>query len=232
MSASRLEGQVIAVTAAESGFGRSIATALSTQGATVVLIGGNAEAASQLASRIEAQGGSAIPIKSEGTGLLDWTGAQEKILEIFGSLHGVVHVADKVSHSNFDYLPASEWNDLTSWNVRSTLLILQSLERALPETWTTLIGPPLSADKLHMHALRGALEQLTTHALQERLRVNLLLPSRSAGSEEHDRGLCELVIALADPHLAHIGGNVIPVPLPDLPSLEMEFQGNLGEDWE
>ncbi|WP_189008212.1 SDR family NAD(P)-dependent oxidoreductase [Deinococcus roseus] len=215
-----LEGRIVAVTNADQGFGRSIALLLAEMDATVILLSENPEAISVLASEIEEQGGEAIPIKASPTSMSDWRAALEKVTEIFGEVHGIVHVADRVSYSHFDYLPESEWVEIANYNVRSSLTILQHIKRNRQHTWVTIIAPPLDAQLLHMHAFRGALIHLTQHASQENLRVNLLVPSRAAHSDEWDVGLSTAVCHFADPRMEHIVGNIINVPLPPVPKPE------------
>ncbi|PYE48705.1 SDR family NAD(P)-dependent oxidoreductase [Deinococcus yavapaiensis] len=215
----RLDAQVIAVTSADAGYGRSVAPVLAQSGASVVLIGGNADTLAQLASHIEYEGGTAIPIKADVGVPLDWVSAQGRILEIFGALHGVVHLADKRAHSTFAQLSEGEWMELFNCNVKSSVAVAQVLRRRLPSTWLTLIGPHLDEKGLHAAPQRGALRGLAEHAHVEDLRVNVLLPSRAAAGGEHDRPLAEAVMALARPELRHLRGIVADVPLPDAPSL-------------
>lgn len=212
-----LDAQVIAVTTSDQGYGRSVGMALARAGASVVLIGGNVETLSQLASHIEYEGGTAIPIKADVGVPLDYLSAQERALEIFGALHGVVHLADKRAHSVFPMLSEAEWMDLFGCNVKSSVGIAQILRRRLPDTWLTLIGPHLDETGLHAPPQRGALRGLTEHAYEEKLRVNTLLPSRAPSGEEHDRPLPDAVIALAGAGLGHIRGATIEVPLPGAP---------------
>lgn len=213
-----LAGQVIAISETDSGFGRSIAVALAHRGATVVLLSANSEVASQLSSHIETFGGTALPIKTDLSSPLDYAASQSKILELYGHLSGVIHLADKGSPSSFDYLGLSEWNELLSQNLRSSMGVLQTLHRQLPRSWLVVIAPPTER-KLHLYVLRGALEGMTRGAALEKMRVNLLIPSRPSGGEEYDAELSELVCTLANPRLAHIGGNVLEVPLPPLPRM-------------
>jgi len=214
---SSLEAQVIAVTTADQGYGRSVSQALARAGASVVLIGGNVETLAQLASHIEFSGGTAIPIKADVGVPLDWINAQNRILEIFGALHGVVHLADKRAHSSFQSLSENEWMDLFNCNVKSSVAVAQILRRRLPGTWLTIIGPHLDETGLHSHPQRGAIRGLAEHAHTENLRVNVLLPSRASSGDEHDRSLTDAVIALAKPELKHISGTVIDVPMPAAP---------------
>lgn len=213
-----LSGQVIAVTGADQGYGRLIASALARAGASVVLIGTNSETLAGLASMLEGRGGAAIPLKADVTVPMDWLGAQERILEIFGALAGVVHVADRRSGTPFLLLSENEWMELFAANVKSSVALAQILARRLPGAWLTLIGPHLDESGLQAHPQRGALEGLVRHAAAEDLRANLLLPSRaSSGDDAHDAPLAATALALAAGALSHIRGEVLRVPLPERP---------------
>ncbi|GMA14089.1 SDR family NAD(P)-dependent oxidoreductase [Deinococcus metallilatus] len=217
-----LTGQVIAVTGADQGYGRTISAALARAGASVVLIGGNSESLAVAASGLELAGGTAIPIKADVGVPLDWLSAQNRILEIFGALHGIVHLADKRAHTNFTLLSESEWMELFNCNVKSSVAIAQIVRRRLVGTWLTLVGPHLDEAGLQVYPQRGALRGLVEHAHDEDLRVNLILPSRaSSGDEALDRPLADAVLALATPALAHLRGNVLEVPLPSVPRLRV-----------
>jgi NAD(P)-dependent dehydrogenase (short-subunit alcohol dehydrogenase family) len=228
----RLQGQVIAVTGADQGYGRTISSALALAGADVVLIGVNTESLAAHASSIEAatsrfrdpesnqQGGTAISIKADVGVPLDWRSAQNRILEIFGALHGVVHLADKRAHNSFTLLSEREWMELFDCNVKSTVAIAQLVRRYLPSTWITIVGPHLDEKGLHVSPQRGALRGLVENAHTEELRASLVLPSRApAGEEALDRPLSDAVLALALPELRHLLGNVLRVPMPPLPSV-------------
>jgi len=215
-----LSGQVIAVTGADQGYGRSISASLAWSGASVVLLGGNSETLASAASSLELAGGTAIPIKTDVGVPLDWLSAQTRILEIFGALHGVVHLADKRAHTSFTLLSEGEWMDLFGCNVKSSVAIAQILRRRQPGTWLTLVGPHLDETGLHAHPQRGALRGLVEHAHDEDLRVNMVLPSRaSSGDETRDRPLSDAVLTLALPHLLHLRGTVLDVPLPLVPRM-------------
>ncbi|SEJ44850.1 short chain dehydrogenase [Deinococcus reticulitermitis] len=215
-----LAGQMIAVTGADQGYGRMLGAALARAGANVVLVGKGAESLAATASAIEGFGGQAIPLSADVSVPLDWIGAQERMLEIFGTLHGVVHLADKRAHSDFSALGEGEWMDLFGANVKSTVAIAQVIHRRSPDTWLTVIGPHLDERGLHVHPQRGAIRALVEHAVQEKLRLNLILPARaSSGDEALDRPVADVVLMLAAPRLRHLRGNVLEVPLAPAPKV-------------
>ena len=217
-----LAGQVIAVTGADTGYGKTVSTALAKTGASVVLIGNNSESLSAQASALERSGGHAIPIKADVSVPLDWLSAQTRILEIFGALHGIVHLADKRTHASFTMLSENEWMELFNSNVKSSVAIAQILGRRLPDTWLTIIGPHGDEPGLQAHPQRGAIRGLVEAAVREDLRLNMLLPSRaSSGDELLDRPLSDAVLALAAPRMRHLRGNVMDVPLPAAPKVRL-----------
>ncbi|UBV42820.1 SDR family oxidoreductase [Deinococcus taeanensis] len=217
-----LVGQVIAVTGADQGYGRTISAALARAGASVVLIGNNSETLAAAASQMEQAGGNTIPIKADVGVPLDWLSAQTRILDIFGSLHGIVHLADKRAHTEFTMLSENEWMELFNCNVKSSVAIAQIIRRRLPGTWLTIIGPHTDERGLHVHPQRGAIQGLVEHAHREELRLNLLLPTRaSSGDEALDRPVTNAVLSLASPGMASLRGNVIEVPLPPIPKLRV-----------
>lgn len=217
-----LAGQVIAVTGADAGYGKTVSAALARLGASVVLIGSNSESLAAQASALERSGGHAIPIKADVTVPLDWLSAQSRILEIFGALHGIVHLADKRTNVSFTMLSESEWMELFNSNVKSSVAIAQILGRRLPGTWLTIIGPHGDEPGLQAHPQRGAVRGLVEAASGEELRLNMLIPSRaSSGDEALDRPLADAVLALAAPRMRHLRGNVMDVPLPPAPRVRL-----------
>lgn len=231
-SGEALAGLVVAVTGADQGYGKPISAALAQAGASVVLIGGNSESLAAAASALEHAGGTAIPIKADVGVPLDWLSAQTRILEIFGALHGIVHVADKRASADFTTLSEGEWMDLFNCNVKSSVGIAQIVRRRLSGTWLTIVGPHLDEQGLHAHPQRGAIRALVEHSHIEELRLNLVLPSRSSSGEEAlDKPLSDTVLTLSLPDMIHLRGNVLEVPLPPVPRLrvsESQYSGALG----
>lgn len=217
-----LRGQVIAVTSADQGYGKVISHALSRAGASTVLIGNNPETLAAAASSIELAGGEAIPLKADVTTPMDWMSAQDRILEIFGALHGVVHLADRRASDNFSLLTEGEWMELFNLNVKSTVGITQLLARRLPGTWLTIIGPHLDETGLHTSPQRGGIRGLVEGAQSHNLRLNLVLPSRSSsGDEALDAPVSEAVLALASAGLKGLRGTVLDIPLEPAPRVKL-----------
>lgn len=203
-----LAGTVIAVTGAQSGYGRDLSVALAAAGATVVLLGTNAEALSGLASHIELRGGQAIPMQADSRQAAELRRAGRTVDEVFGGLHGVVHLADKRARGD---VTAGEWNDLYEYNIRSTYNVLQGLRLRGGRVWLILVGPHADEAGVHAAAQRGAMAAICEHGQEYALRANLVIPARAHGGEAASRPLVQTVLHLADPALAHVSGLTIPV---------------------
>lgn len=217
-----LSGRVIAVTGADHGYGRLVSQALARSGASVVMIGGNAETLAAAASALEQYGGEIIPLKADVGVPLDFISAQERILEIFGGLHGVVHLADRRASTTFTLLTENEWMELFNCNVKSTVGIAQIIARRLPGTWLTVIGPHLDEVGLQVFPQRGAIQGLVQQAHTNDLRVNLILPGRaSSGEEALDAPVADAVLALATTWLQNLRGNVMEIPLAPAPKVRL-----------
>ncbi|MFC6592192.1 SDR family NAD(P)-dependent oxidoreductase [Deinococcus lacus] len=213
--------QVVAVTGADRGYGRAIARGLARAGARVILIGRQPEPLATAAGLIEEAGGLAIPLQADVAAPLDWLSAQGRILDIFGALDGIVHLADRRSHPSFNLLTEGEWMELFSANVKSSVAIAQLVQRRLPGAWMIVVGPHQDEKSMPGLTQRGALRGLVEHAAERSFRMHLALPSRaSAGDMTLDQPLVGTVLSLGSPELAHLRGLVMEVPMPPLPKRE------------
>lgn len=219
-----LAGQVIAVTGAESGYGRLLSAAFANAGANVILIGEQPEALAAVASVIEQKGRIILPLKANVGVPLDWQAVQDRMMDIFGVLHGVVHVADRQSHTPFTALGEGEWMEMFNYNIKSSVAIAQMTCRRNLDNWLTIVGPKLSDNSLQSHPQRGALRGLVEQAHLEGMRVNMLLPNREcSGDALLDQAMIRSVLMLADPNMLHIYGNTLTIHLPDIPNESAEL---------
>jgi NAD(P)-dependent dehydrogenase (short-subunit alcohol dehydrogenase family) len=217
MDAKPLQNAVIAVTGAGRGYGHAIGRAVGAAGASVIVVDADAEAAAAVASELEALGAQAIPIKGNFSVQLEVASTFEKMLEIFGALTGVVHLADGVSHTKFRRLHEAEWSDLLDHHARSSYLLLQSLGLKAKGAWATLVLPPADGLEPQVRALRGLLCGLVEGLSESGVRANGLIPSRPSGGLEADALLAQAALALALPHTRGLSGASLHVALPALP---------------
>lgn len=210
--------RVVLVTNVGQGFGRAVALAYGRAGYDVVCADRDVELASKTAAELEELGGQAIPIQADMTTQMDVLSAYQKVLEIFGALGGVVHLATQVSTTPFENLAEGEFFELMAEDVRSTFLVLKAAARLLAGGWVVVVAPPVE-EAVQMHAVHGALRDMM-HGFRRRYahpRVNLVLPSRVPADPRHDQALVRAVRFLGSPESAGVSGQVVDVELPPPP---------------
>jgi 3-oxoacyl-[acyl-carrier protein] reductase len=208
---------VIAVSGAGRGFGHSIAKALGLAGAAVVVIDANPEAAAQTAAELERLSISAIPVKGDTSVQLEVKKIFDKTLEIYGSISGLIHIADAVSSTQFKKLTEAEFSETLELQARSSFLMLQALMRRAPNAWATLVLPPSDHDEPQTRGLRAYLSGLIGGLSDKGVRANALVPSRIAGGVDFDARLGESALTLALTASRGITGQTIHVTLSPLP---------------
>jgi NAD(P)-dependent dehydrogenase (short-subunit alcohol dehydrogenase family) len=212
---------VVLVTNVGQGFGRAAALAFGKAGHAVVCADRDVDQASKTAAEIEELGGQAIPVQADMTTHMDVLNTFHKVYEIFGDLHGVVHVVPNESHTRFHTLAENEYAELFDEDLKSTYLTLKVAAQVLAEGWVTVIGPPRSGVEPQMAALRGALAGMTGafNRRYPRLRCNLLTPSRSPSDPRHDAVLVEVALFVSVQPAPGIGGQDLHVELPPPPRI-------------
>lgn len=210
---------VVLVTNVGGGFGRAVALSYGQTDYNVVCADADVDLASKTAAEIEELGGQAIPIQADMTTQMDVQNAFNKVFEIFGTLSGVVHVASQASRTPLRDLSEAEFSDLINENVRSTFLTLKLAARYLDKAWIVFVSPPKNATEPHMLGVRGAITRMTS-AFETRytnLRVNVVIPSRSASDPKHDAALVKSVRYLGSEDAQGISGHRLYVELPPPP---------------
>lgn len=225
---------IVLVTHVGQGYGRATALAYGRAGFDVVCADINVELAARTAAEIEEHGGQAIPLQVDTSAALDVQTAFEKVHEIFGSLAGVVHVTQVESPSPFAQVREGELSELLSDTLRSSILVIQQAQRFAPGAWVVLIGPHPHPEHPHIAAVGGALARLAAamphagaavdeyrevEATSERVRVNLVVPSRGPSDPQHDAPLVDAVQLLGGNAGSGIHGAEIHVVLPPPPKV-------------
>ncbi len=216
-----LADRLVMVTGSGRGYGRSIAKSYARNGATVITVDPDVDAAAAVAAEVEAAGATAIPIRGDMSIVADVISTFEKIEELFGMLDGIVHVTSAESKTPFIELSEGEWFDLVNNDVKSSLYVLQQGLRYLNGGgFVNLLLPPLMRDQPHVAAIRGAVSGLIEGATQIfplNVRVNGIIPSRDPSNEEHDRALVRAVVAIGSMVSEGIRGQMLEVKLADPP---------------
>ncbi|HHO55241.1 MAG TPA: SDR family NAD(P)-dependent oxidoreductase [Trueperaceae bacterium] len=214
--------EVVLITNAGEGFGRTVALTFAELNYDVVCADKDVELAAKTAAEIEELGGNAIPIQADMSSSKDARLAFDKVFEIFGSLNGVIHLATHESNAALRDLTETEFAELINEDVKSTFLVLKNSAKLLDRAWLVLIGPPKSANLPHMFGMRGAITRMAAafESRYEDLRVNVIIPSRSASDPEHDAHLADTVSYLASPYAEGVSGQRLNIDLPKPPNIE------------
>lgn len=212
--------RVVLVTNVSQGYGRAVALAYGRAGYDVVCADRDVDQATKTAAEVEELGGQAIPIQADMTTQMDVLSAYQKVMEIFGALGGVVHLAGQVSTTPFEDLSEGEYFELMAENVRSTFLALKAASRLLSGGWVVIVAPPV-VGSVQMAAVQGALRQMVDGFRQRFAypRVNLVLPSRQPSDPRHDQALVRAVRFLGSPESAGVSGQIVDVELPNPPRM-------------
>lgn len=231
---------VVLVTNVGQGFGRAVALAYGRADYDVVCADRDVALASKTAAEIEELGGQAIPIQADMSSQMDVLTAFRKVFEIFGDLSGVVHVASFESNTRFRNLSEGEFNELLEENLKSTFLTLKTSAKLLTNAWLVLISPPKGATEPHMVAVRGAITRMAAgfEARYKELRVNVVVPSRSASDPKHDARLVRSVLYLGSDEAVGVSGHRLYVELPPpprvmeslLPEVQAALDSNVRQD--
>lgn len=127
----RKDGRCVAiVTGSGQGIGRSIALALASQGADVVIADRNGEQASVVAAEIEAKGGSAHPVAVDVSDPSAVNAMAEATVEKFGRIDVLVNNAaifSTIEMKDFDYISAEEWRMVIDVNLTGVFLCCKAV---------------------------------------------------------------------------------------------------------
>lgn len=232
--------KVVLITNVGQGFGRAIALSYGQAGYHVVCADQDVDQAAKTAAEIEESSGAAIPIKADMTTQIDVQNAYNKVLELYGELTGVVHVATRESRTAFHNLSEAEFAELVTENLRSTFLTLKMAERLLENAWIVLVSPPKNASEPHMLSIRGGITRMAAgfEAGNEGMRVNVVVPSRSASDPRHDAQLVQSVRFLGSAEAEGISGHRLYIDLPPppriieslLPEVQAALDSNVRQD--
>jgi len=212
--------RVVLVTNVGQGFGRAVALAYGRAGYHVVCADRDVDLASKTAAEVEELGGQAIPIQADMTTQMDVLTTYQKVLEIFGALGGVVHLATYTSTTPFESLAEGEFYEVMAEDVRSSFLVLKTAARLLSVGWVVIVAPP-SADSVQMLAVQGALGRMVD-GFRQRFsypRANLVIPSRPSSDPRHDQALVRAVRYLGSPESTGVSGQSVDIELPDPPRI-------------
>ncbi|GHH44532.1 SDR family oxidoreductase [Lentzea cavernae] len=124
-----IEGKVVAITGASSGIGEATALLLAERGARLVLGARRTDRLTDLVSRIERAGGTAVSTRTDVTRREDLHALVGLARERFGRLDVLVGNAGVGPISPLDDLRVDEWDEMVDVNIKG---VLHGIAAALP----------------------------------------------------------------------------------------------------
>jgi len=191
-----LTGQPALVTGANSGIGKAVALGLAAAGADVVVnYVSNAEAADEVAHKIDAMGRRALAIKADVSQEDEVVAMFAKAIDHFGTLHIVCSNAGLQRDSPFDQMTLEQWNTVIGVNLTGQFLCAREAAREFKrrgpvETISVAAGKIICMSSVHQEipwaghanyaASKGGVMLLMKSIAQElapyRIRVNSIAP--------------------------------------------------------
>lgn len=183
----RLGGKVAALTGAGGYLVSEIATGLARAGVSVALLDINLDDAEKIASKIRAEGGSAIAVRVDVTQRADFERALEALLARHGAVDILLNGAGTNEPTPFFEISLDEWHRILEVQLTGTMLGCQVFGAAMVKRHTGVIvnissasaGPPLSKAFTYSVAKAGV-KNLTQNLAREwapaGVRVNAIRP--------------------------------------------------------
>ena len=180
-----LEDKTVIVTGASSGIGAATARELGSVGASVVLVGRDAERLNASAADVLGRGGRAQVVFADLADADQAVGVVDEALAAFGSLHGIVHTASlfdprPIEDTTLDCLEA-QWRT----NVAAPLLMTRAaLPHLQPGSSVVFISSTVasvgftgcSAYSATKGAVNAVSQQLAVELAPRGIRVNTVVP--------------------------------------------------------
>ena len=123
----RLEDQVVVVTGASRGLGRSIALAMAEEGAQVVLAARDGRALNAVANEVESLGRDALVVCCDVREPAMIAQLAERALGEFGRVDTLVNSTGVALRRPFIELTSAEWDEVFDVLVRGTMLVTQAM---------------------------------------------------------------------------------------------------------
>lgn len=192
-----LEGKVAIVTGATSGIGRATALRFAEAGASVALVGRNAQALNVVAGEIQANGGEALAIRADVTVQPIARRIVAQTVEQFGGLDVLVNAAGHIVTGTIEDTTLATWDAMINVNLRAVFNLMQQVVPHLAERKGNIVnvssvtGLRAFPGVLAYCVSKAGLDQLTRCAALELapkgVRVNAVNPGVVV-TEIHRRG--------------------------------------------
>ena len=146
-----LAGRVAVVTGASSGIGRAAAALLAARGAKVALLARRQPALEELAARIRAAGGTALPIVADVTELAAIEAAAAVVRETYGRADLVFNNAGIMLPGAVGAQPFDDWQRQIDLNVAGATKVVQAFVPQLEEA----VASGATADLINTSSIAG-----------------------------------------------------------------------------
>jgi NAD(P)-dependent dehydrogenase (short-subunit alcohol dehydrogenase family) len=192
-----LEGKVAIVTGATSGIGRATALRFAEAGASVALVGRNAQALNAVVGEIKLNGGDALSIRADVTVQPIARRIIAQTIERFGHLDVLVNAAGHLVSGSIEETTLATWDAMMNVNLRAVFNLMQQAVPHLTErrgnvvNVSSVTGLRAFPGVLAYCVSKAGLDQLTRCAALELapkgVRVNAVNPGVVV-TEIHRRG--------------------------------------------
>jgi 3-oxoacyl-[acyl-carrier protein] reductase len=127
----KLSGKVAVITGAGSGIGRAIALLFAKEGADVVILDVDLEAAEKVASEIKALGREAMALKVDVSNYYEVKEAAKRVIEKFGKVDILVNNAGITKRIEAEKISLEEWNKVIGVDLNGTFFCSQAFGREM-----------------------------------------------------------------------------------------------------
>jgi NAD(P)-dependent dehydrogenase (short-subunit alcohol dehydrogenase family) len=192
-----LQGKVAIVTGATSGIGRATALRFALAGASVVIVGRNAQTLNKVAKEIQDRGGEALTVRADVTVQPIARRIVEQAVKRFGGLDVLVNAAGHISSGTIENTQLAAWDAMINVNLRAVFNLMQQAVPSLTERGGNIVnvssvtGLRAFPGVLAYCVSKAGLDQLTRCAALELapkgVRVNAVNPGVVV-TEIHKRG--------------------------------------------
>ena len=130
----RLDHKVVVVTGAAQGIGAAYARGLAAEGASVVVADLNEESGAQVGAQIEADGGTAMFVRTDVSSAESAAALVEAVTAAYGGIDGLVNNAAIYGEMQFDLLISVDWDyykKFMSVNMDGALVMTRAVYRTM-----------------------------------------------------------------------------------------------------
>jgi len=197
----QLQNKIAVVTGASNGIGRGIAEMFGAEGAKTVLVARRAELLDEVAEKIRAGGGEALPVPTDLTHEDQVTALFAKVKASYGRLDVLVNNAGVPTHINTEDITLAYWREVMDINITAAFLCsreaIRIMKEQTPQGGRIINMGSISAktprpDSLpytaSKFAIQGMTHQLTMDGRKHNIVASIIHPGATLSSFSTRRG--------------------------------------------